>query len=263
MAFILLYFLLGSLAGTLSGLLGVGGGIIIVPGLVFLFKFQQLPSTYLMHLAIATSLAVIICTALRGLLVHIRQGFHDWVILKRWLPVIAMGTILGAVLSHFLSTRILSICFAIFLLFISIRMFFVYTPKPSRTLPRPLILRIIGFIIGAKSGLLGLGGGSISIPVLVYFNVPMRRAGIISLATSLVIALVGTCSMLLLAWNHGIQLPWTLGYVNGWAWLWTSLGAILFAPLGIKLSQKVSTDWLKRIFGILLFMVAIHLFVNF
>src|SRR3989339_130709 len=211
MFFIPLYFLLGAFAGTISGLLGIGGGVIVVPGLVFLFKWQHFSPLYLMHLAIATSLAVIICTALRGLLVHIQQGFDDWSIFKKWLPAIILGTMTGAVIAHFLSTHILSICFSVFLLFISVRMFFIYTPKSSRTLPRSWIMNLIGFIIGAKSGLLGVGGGSISIPVLVYFNVPMRRAGIISLGISLTIAWVGTISMLLLSWHSHLHLTGTFG----------------------------------------------------
>lgn len=253
--------LIGSIAGILSGLLGIGGGVIVIPLLVWLFKLQNIPSDLIMHLAAGTSLSVMIFTAASSLYGHIKHGIDIWPIYHRLAIGMVIGTVFGAVFGHFLPGRFLEILFAIFIFIIAIRMLIAIKTKSTRTLPGPLGMFSMALLIGSKSGLLGLGGGAITIPFLSYCNVPIRNIVAVSVSCSLTIAIIGTISFIITG-QHAIDLPsWSLGYIYLPAFLGVVLTSPLCAQLGTYLSHKLPVTVLTRILGAVLLIMAIRMLV--
>jgi uncharacterized protein len=258
------YFLIGTLAGMMSGLLGVGSGVVVVPALAFLFRRQQFPIQLIMHMAAGTSLASMVVTTSRSLLSHVRRHIKFWSIYKRFMPTVIIGTIAGAVLAYYLPSFALRIIFGIVLLFFSIKMFFQKSPDTDKhNLPGNLGCWSMGFLIGGKSGLLGLGGGTFSIPFLTHCSVPMRQALVVSTAIGVTVSVVGAVSFMLTG-LHTVGLPaWSTGYVYWPAWLGVITGSLCFVPLGVKLSHWLPTLILKRIFSTFLLIVGVHMLYVF
>ncbi len=256
----LLYPAIGIIAGLASGLLGIGGGLVVVPGLAFVFVLNGFPHAEIMHVAAGTSLAIMIVTSASGIFAYHRLKNVLWPIVLRFLPGVLIGVVVGALLASYLSTRWLQLLFGLFLLFVSIKMLFLSKPKPTRQVPGKLASSVISFLIGAKSGLLGLGGGSIIIPFLTYCNVPMRKASGTSITCTLPISIVGTISFIMLGWQMN-QVPHSFGYVYWPAFLSVAVMSVIFAQVGAKLNSKVRVDWLKRIFAIFLFFISINLLI--
>jgi len=256
--FYLLYPLIGAIAGLMSGLLGIGGGIIVVPALAFVFKLAGMPSGYIMHFAIGTSLAVMILTACSSIRAH--HALHNilWSVWLRLMPGVVIGVVLGIFFASLLPTLILQRLFGLFLLVISIQIFLLLKPKPTRQLPRWRLMSFVGLLIGAKSGLLGVGGGAITIPFLTYCNVPMRKASGTSVACTLPIAIAGTIGAILVG-GHAVPIPYAIGYVYWPAFLAVSIVSVLVAPLGAKLAVHTNTKVLKRLFAVVIFGIGVRL----
>lgn len=259
---IFMYILLGAFAGTMSGMLGIGGGVIVVPGLAWLFGLQHFPHNLIMHMAAGTSLAVMIGTTLRALYAHRRHKTKFWHIYRRLLPGVIIGVILGAILAHYLHSYVIALIFATFILLISLHMLFGTQVNPRRNLPGSVGMWGAGLVVGGKSGLLGVGGGSVMVPFLLFCNVEMRTAMVVSIATSLTVAMVGTVAVGLTG-MYAQGLPaWSLGYIYWPAWIAVVVGSILFAPLGAALSYRISVPLLRRIFAVFLLLVSLHLFIG-
>ena len=261
MTYFLLYMLIGVIAGTLSGMLGIGGGIIVIPLLAWLLKLQGMSNVLIMHIAAGTSLSVMIFTTFSSWYGHTKRGVKVWYIYRKLAVGIIVGTFFGAILGHFLHSDILEILFAIFIFIVALRMLFVLKTKASRTLPGRLGMFGMALIIGGKSGLLGLGGGIITIPFLTYCNVPVRNTIAVSVACSFTIALIGTISYILTG-QHMPNLPaWTLGYIYLPAFLGIVLTGPLCAQLGAYFSHKIPKQILTRILGGVLLVIAIRMLV--
>src|SRR5512147_1230964 len=174
--YIALYALTGTITGILAGLLGVGGGLIIVPALSYLFDLQGFPSQATLHLALGTSLGTIVLTSVSSARAHHRRGGVDWRLVWRITPGILGGTFLGGLLAARLATAALKLVFALFLLAVAAQMISGKKPRPTRALPGMAGLTTVGAAIGAISGLVGIGGGSMSVPFMLWCNVELRRA---------------------------------------------------------------------------------------
>lgn len=257
--FFISYLLIGIIAGTLSGMLGIGGGVIVIPLLVVIYKLQNFAPNAIMHLAAGTSLAVMILNASSSIYAHTRHKIEIWPTYKKLALGIIIGTIIGALLSHNLSSTVLEIIFGIFMLLVSIQMLFGKKPKASRKLPGPLLTNSIAFAIGGKSGLLGIGGGAITIPFLHYCNVPIRNIVGISAACSLTIAIIGSISFALTGMHTPNLPPWSIGYIYLPAVLGIALTGPLFARFGAKISHKLPKETLKKILAIVLLLMAIKM----
>lgn len=255
---LLLYVLLGIVTGLFSGILGIGGGLVVVPGLAFIFTLSHMPIDATMHMAAGTSLAIMIVTATSAIISYQWRGNIPWKVVLKLLPGIIVGVVAGVFLASFLSTRILELLFGLFLLIISIQMIMLMKPKPTRTLPRWWWLISIGLLIGGKSGLLGVGGGAITIPFLTYCNVPMRKASGASITCTLPIAIVGSLCFMVSGW-HALDVPHSIGYVYWPAFISVSIASLIFAPIGVILGHRMRTHLLKRLFGIFLLFVSLHL----
>jgi hypothetical protein len=253
------YILTGIIAGTLSGLLGIGGGIIIVPALAWIFVHFGFPAGHIMHVALGTSLAVIIFTTASGLQSHLKHKIEFMPIFKQLLIPIIIGVILGAVFSKLLPSAVLAKIFGVFALLMGIKMCLNPKADSDRHLPGLFGMSVAGTAIGIISGLLGLGAGATSVPFMTFYGVNMRKTVIISTAAGLVIAVVGTMSYILTGW-HAVGLPkWHVGFIYLPALVSVALASVIFAKIGAYLSHRFSTKWLKILFGILLLVIGVHM----
>jgi uncharacterized membrane protein YfcA len=250
---------LGLVAGVLAGLFGIGGGLVIVPVLAFVFKEQGYPPETILLMAVATSLATIVLTAISSVLAHHRLGAVIWSKVWRLSPMIMVGSAIGAVVAKQLPADILRWVLIVFLVYVGTQMAFQFKPKPGLA-KQPLWLDgVAATVIGLMSAIVGIGGGTLTVPYLVYAQLPMRNAVAISSACGLPIAIAGTASYALLGW-HVADLPeWSLGYVSLPAFAGVGLTSILTAPIGAKLANRLPAAQLKRYFSVLLWVMAVKL----
>jgi uncharacterized protein len=258
----LIYLGLGAVAGILAGLLGVGGGLIIVPMVVFTLTWQAVPSQHLMHLALGTSLASIIFTSVSSFWAHHRRGAVHWLVVKRIVLGILLGTFLGSCLASLLSTNLLKGGFVFFLFYMGFQMLTNRKPKPTRTLPGPLGMFGVGNVIGVVSALVGIGGGSLSVPFMVWCNMTVHEAIGTSAAIGFPIAVAGAVGYIVNGLNVADLPPHSLGYVYLPALAGIVAASVLTAPLGARLAHSLPVDRLKRVFAILLFVMGTKMLVG-
>ncbi len=252
----LMYMIVGLIAGVLAGLLGVGGGLVIVPMLVFCFTKQEIHPEIIMHLALGTSLASIIFTSISSFMAHHRRGAVVWSIVKRIVPGILLGTFSGTIIASRLSTGFLKAFFCIFLYIVATQMLVNKKPKASRELPGKLGMSGVGALIGIVSSLVGIGGGTLSVPFMLWCNVATHRAIGTSAAIGFPIAIAGAFGYSI---NnlHSVNLPsYSLGYVYFPALIFIVAFSVLTAPLGARLAHALPVGKLKRIFAFFLYVVA-------
>jgi uncharacterized protein len=253
---VLIYLGVGAIAGVLAGLLGVGGGLVIVPMLVYCFTRQGLPDEHIMHIALGTSLASIIFTSISSFIAHHRKGAVNWAVVKKISLGIVLGTFSGTWLAAGLSTGFLKGFFVVFLYYVASQMILNKKPSPSRELPGSAGMFAAGGTIGVVSSLVGIGGGSLSVPFMIWCNLPVHTAIGTSAAIGFPIAVAGSVGYLV----NGLQAtslpPLSLGYLYLPALLGIVLASVITAPLGVKLAHSLPVPLLKRIFALLLFAVA-------
>lgn len=251
--------LLGMFSGVLAGLFGIGGGMVIVPVLVFLFTAQGLPTDLVMIMAIATSLATIILTASSSVLAHHRLGSVLWDKVIRLAPGIMLGAIIGAVVADQLHAELLRTIFIVFLLYVGTQMALETKPKTgAANYSKQMDFGVAG-AIGLISSLVGIGGGTLTVPFLVHCRYPMRNAVAIASACGLPIAVAGTLSYMVLGMNAPHLPAWSYGYVYVPSFFGVALGSIFTAPIGAKLAHKLPAQQLKRYFSLLIFIMALKL----
>ncbi|ABW28780.1 sulfite exporter TauE/SafE family protein [Acaryochloris marina] len=257
-----LFAVLGIAAGTLAGLLGIGGGMLIVPGLFYLFDLIQLPQESLMHMAAGSSMCIMICTAASSTWAHHRQEHIQWSIFRTIIAGIAVGVVSGNLLANRMPTQLLELIFGIFLLVVSTKIFFEKKSEDAeeQTVGAPGIVptSAVGMVIGFKSGVLGIGGGALSVPFLLYCGLPMKKASGTSASFTLPIAIVGTLSFLLLSGNQ-TAIPWSTGYVYWPAVLLVAPFTMLGAPIGAKFAGIVAPEKLRTIFAGLLLVISMRM----
>jgi len=253
------YLLLGVIAGVLAGMLGVGGGLVIVPVLALLFAKQGFNDAIVMHLAIGTSLATIIVTSISSLRAHHKRGAVEWAVVGQLAPGIIVGAWLGAVIAHLMPTIALRTVFGVFELVVALQMVLQLSASAHCSLPGPWRTAAAGTVIGAISAIVGIGGGTMTVPFLTWCNVEMRRAVATSAAVGLPIALSGAIAYLVNGW-HQASLPlWSSGYLYWPALFGITLTSVLFAPLGARLAHTLPIHLLKRIFALLLLALGIRM----
>lgn len=240
---------MGGLAGMLAGLLGIGGGIIIVPVLALVFGHQGVDPAVIMHVAIGTSLATIVVTSLSSIRAHQRRGAIDWRVVRVITPGIIVGGMMGALIAKQLSGETLRIAFGVFMVLVAAQMALGNTAAPHRGLPRTPGMVGAGLVIGTVASLMGVGGGSMSVPFLTWCNVAVRAAVATSAAIGLPIAASGAVSYIVSGWHQAQLPPWSAGYVNFPAFVGIVVASTAFAPLGAGLAHKLSPKLLRRLFA--------------
>ena len=253
---VILYLLLGSGAGLIAGLFGVGGGLIIVPALIFAFSWQGLSSSVLTHMAIGTSLATIIFTSLSAIKTHHSKGAIDWPLVKQLTLGIIIGAMLGSLLSNYLPGATLQMIIGIYALIVAIQMGLNLKPNAVHQLPGRWGLTLVGGIIGSISALFGIGGGSLTVPYLSWCYVPMRNAVATSSACGLPIAVAGMASYIATGWGNSELPAYSIGYVYVPALVGIIFTSTNFAKIGAKLAHSLPENLLKRYFAILLLGIA-------
>jgi uncharacterized membrane protein YfcA len=253
--YFLLYALAGAAAGIMAGLLGVGGGIVIVPVLSVLFVWQGMPAEYLMQMALGTSLASIMFTSVSSMRAHHKHGAVRWYVVKAISPGIIAGTLAGSWLASMLSSGFLKVFFLCFLYYVSFQMFLNIKPQPSRELPGTGGMFGAGSFIGVVSALVGIGGGTMSVPFMAWCNIPMHQAVGTSAAIGFPIALAGTVGYIL--GGMGKALPGaTLGFIYIPALVGLVVCSMLTAPTGARIAHKLPVAKLKKVFAVFLFLMA-------
>jgi len=254
---LLAFLLLGSCSGLLAGLLGVGGGLIIVPGLIFLLPATGQEPQHLAHLAVGTSLAAIIPTSISSTRAHHRRGSVEWGLLPRLAPGLLLGGLFGAWLATQLGNRPLQTVFALFLLGVSVQMLRGGRPRPAEQRMPAWMPLTVGGLIGSVSGVVGIGGGTMTVPFLVWRGRDIRRAIGTSAACGIPIAIGGAIGFVVLGPEQA--LPGSLGSVHWPAALAIGLMGILAAPQGARLAHWLPVVQVRRIFVLLLVLVALRL----
>lgn len=282
----LAYLLLGSIVGFFAGLFGIGGGIITVPVLTFIFAAQDFPPDRLLHFALGTTMATIIFTSAASLRAHHAHGAVNWAIVKKITPGIILGTLAGATLAGTLTSQFLSIIVMIFILFSATRMlvkilptfdrgktgsflqqfpFLVTSAIPARDyqLPGRKGLFATGGLIGLISSLVAIGGGLLTIPFLTLCNVKLHHAIGTAAAIGFPIAFAGTIGYMV---NGMAQLQTTPAYSLGYIYLpalgWIVFASMLTAPIGAKTTHTTKADILGKILVLLLYLLAIKMLLN-
>ncbi|WP_138933327.1 sulfite exporter TauE/SafE family protein [Roseovarius arcticus] len=251
---------IGAFAGVLAGLLGVGGGIILVPSFFYAFTTLGYGGPQLMQVCLATSLATIIVTSVRSVLSHHRKGAVEWSILRTWAPGIAVGAVLGVVVAAGLRSGTLQGIFGILAFCVGIYMTFGRAHwRLGDTMPSGLRRAIMSPIVGFLSVLMGIGGGSFGVPLMSLHGVPIHRAVATAAGFGAAIAVPSVIGFLMVDIAPEGRPPLTLGAVNGPAFLIVIAMTLLTAPLGVKLAHALDAKPLKRAFGIFLTLIALNM----
>ena len=252
----------GALAGLGAGLLGIGGGIVIVPVLNELFNYLDF-GEHSMHLAIATSLSAIIPTSISSVRAHIKKGSFDKALFKSWYPFLFMGALIGGFLAAFINGDVLRLFFGIVMSTLAINMLKTNTITISDTLPKnPIIHKSIPSCIGFISSWLGVGGGALSVPIFKLFSVDMHKAVGTASGFGLVIAIPACIGFIYSGFGIADLPPFSIGYVNMLGFVAIVCMSIFFAPLGAKLAHKLDANRLKRVFALFLIAVGIKMIIG-
>lgn len=257
----LIYLLIGAVAGIIAGLLGVGGGLIIVPMLVYLFTRQEMDPSFIVHMAVGTSLATIVFTSISSIYAHHRRGAVHWAVFRRITPGIVFGALMGAVLADLMPAHFLRRLFAIFEWLVAWQMLVGFRPSPGRGVPGVAGLTGAGGVIGCISSLVGIGGGTMTVPLLLWSNMKMREAVATSSACGLPIALAGAVGFVATGWDRALPTQ-SLGYLYLPAFVGIVITSVLFAPVGAHLAHRLPGQVLKRVFAVVLVLLGIYMVVS-
>lgn len=255
---LLLYLVLGAAAGIVAGLFGIGGGLLIVPVLVFSFGLQGMSPEVLTHAAVATSLATIVVTSISSVKAHHERGAVRWELFKP----LAVGIVLGAVLGVFTADQMkgthLQIAIGIFAFLVAIQMAFGLKPDAGVTTPSNKGLAGAGGVIGYASAIFGIGGGTLTVPYLTWKRVPMQQAVATSAACGLPIAVMGALTNIAVGWGEPELAQWSLGYIYLPAFFGIIVSSSFCAKIGAKWAHNLPADVLKKIFAVFLLIVSLR-----
>lgn len=250
--------LLGTCTGFLAGLLGIGGGMLMVPFLTFILSSKGFPQDYTVKMAVATSLATICFTSLSSVRAHHQRGAVLWSVARLLAPGILVGSLFGAQIAVALPGKVLSVLFALFVGFSATQMFLDRKPKPTRTLPKGPGMFAMGGLIGLLSALVGAGGAFISVPLMTWCNVKIHNAVGTSSALGFPIALAGTLGYIWAGFGLPQMPPGSVGYLYLPALVIISIASMAMAPLGARTAHRMDIRPLKKVFATVLYGLAAY-----
>lgn len=260
---IIIYLLiLGAFVGIVSGLFGIGGGGIIVPILSTIFLNEGIDSSIVVHLALGTSMSIIIITSISSVRAQQKKKAIEWGIVKLMVPGILIGTFLATFIASKLDSFYLSIMFSIFMFYSASQMFFNKKTKSENKVFSKKVQMISGTIIGGLSSLVSIGGGILSVPYLSMQNIDIRRAIATSSAIAIPIALSGTFGYIINGLRSTSFDTYSIGYVNLIAFICVSVTSFLTAPLGVKLVHKIEINLMKKLFSVIPLILSIKMIIS-
>jgi uncharacterized membrane protein YfcA len=257
--FVLACLLLGTVVGFFAGMLGIGGGALLVPMLVSLFERLHVTPDHILHLALGTSMATIVVSAVISLRTHHAHGAVDWPTMRMMTLGVLIGALLGTFIAREVSTPLLSLIFAVFIGYVALTMLIGFKPKPTRQLPGPGGLIAAGGGIGVVSALVAIGGGALTVPFLTWCNRDIRQAIGTSAALGLPIALGGTAGYIFNGWGVAGMPPQVLGYVHLPALVAIAAASLFTTSLGARAAHRLPVPLIKRLFSLLLIALAAHM----
>lgn len=258
---VFLYLLLGLVGGIIAGLMGVGGGIIIVPALYYLFSWRGFTEGSTMQLAVATSLATIVFTSLASAYAHHRRGAVLWPTVIELVPGLIVGAVAGGLLAKWLPNERLRMIFGLFEVLVALQIGLGARPAAHRGLPGRGGQTVAGGVIGALSSLLGIGGGTLTVPFLLWCNVAIHKAVATSAACGLPIAVTGALTLIIAGWGQPGLPGHSLGYVYWPGALTIVVASFVAAPLGARLAHALPVGTLRRVFAVLLAIIGLRMMV--
>ena len=247
---------IGAVSGFLGGLLGIGGGVVIVPALIILLDVMAfLPAEQVTAVAVATSLSCVLFTSLSAALTQVRAGMVNWLVVRRWAPFLILGSYLAGWIATALPLILFRGFIGLFLLFVAFVMLTSWKPGPHRQAPGLLPSALLGVGGGVVSGIAGIGGGNVVVPTLIYFNTPVHRATATSSTLGVPIALAGCLGYLSVGYGNDLG-EGMVGYIYVPGFLAITAAAVALAPVGVRIAHRVESQPLRRAFGILLVLVS-------
>jgi len=246
--------LLGTVAGFLAGLLGIGGGMMMVPFMTMLLDLKGYPAEHVVKMAIGTSLATICFTSVSSVRAHHSHGAVRWDIVRRMAPAIVLASYAGAWFATRIDGRLLAALFAVFVGWSATRMLRGRKPRATRQLPGRAGMAAAGSAVGVASGMTGAGGAFVSVPFMVACNVPIHNAVATSAALGFPVAVAGSIGYVVNGWALGLQA--SLGYIYLPALVVVSAASVLAAPHGARAAHSLDVRRLQRAFAVLLYGLA-------
>ena len=259
---ITLLLLVGVITGIMAGLFGIGGGAIIVPALIPLFHKFQFPAELLVHMAIGSSLATIVFTSISSIYGHHRHQAILWPVALRLTPGILIGAWLGAMIASTIEAFWLQRIFAIFLLLLSVKMFINRQSRRHYDMPGVGRVSVIGGSIGCLSSIVGIGGGTLTVPFLVGTGTVIQKAVATSSACGFPIAIAGSVGYLVNGWESAGLPSASSGYIYWPAVLIISISSVILAPLGVRLAHHLPAATIKRLFAFFLLLMGSKLMIG-
>ncbi len=258
------YLALGAFVGFFAGLLGIGGGAAMVPVLAFIFAAKQFAPAHVVHLALGTAMAAILFTSVSSVRAHQQHGAVSWDIVRRMAPGIIAGTFGGALLASVLDVRLLTIAFTILIYYLSAQMLFDRKPQPgtmSQTVAGSSAAAAAA--IGVISSLTATGGAALIVAYLVKRGTLIHQAIGTAAAIGWPLAAAGTAGYVLTGWRQSGLPEYSVGYVYGPALAGIVIASMLLAPVGARLSHRTPGTLLKKIFAVVLFLLATKMLISF
>jgi uncharacterized membrane protein YfcA len=250
---------MGTAGGYAADLLGIGGGMVLVPFITMIFTSRGFPPELVVHMAIATSLATIMFTSLSSVRAHHKHGAVLWPVVRKLAPGILIGSWIGPWIGKQLNTSALALVFGLFVAFSATQMLINKKPNASRDLPKAPGMFAAGGVIGIVAGLVGAGGGFISVPFMAWCNVKIHNAVATSAALGFPIALAGTLSNIYFGMGEPRLPEYSLGYIYLPALAVIAAASVLMAPMGARAAHRMPVAKLKRIFAVILYALAAYM----
>lgn len=262
LATILIFCIVGAFVGTLAGMLGVGGGIIMVPALIYLLPVLGVGQVVVSQMAVGTSLACICIISITSARAHSRRGGVRWPLVLAMAPGLVVGALIGAWVAHFLSSLMLQRIVGLAAVLLAVKMFAGGQPAGHRDVPGTAALATVGTFIGSLSSLIGIGGGSLTVPYLSWCNVEIKQAVGTSAACGMAIAWSGVAGFIVAGWGEAGTGMANIGYVSLPAFAAITAASIVCVPLGTALAYRLPARALKRVFALLLLVVGVKMLLG-
>lgn len=251
---------IGAIAGVIAGLLGVGGGIVLVPAFYYTFTALGYDSAQMMQICVATSLATIVFTSVRSVLSHHKKGAVDWDILKSWAPGIVIGAILGVLIARQMRSENLMLIFGVLGILVGLYLAFGRENwRLGAEMPGRVTRSVIAPVLGFLSVLMGIGGGSFGVPLMTLFNRPIHRAVATAAGFGVIIAVPSVIGFLLMGWDSPGKPPLTFGLVNMVAFVIIISMTLLTAPIGVRIAHSMNPKPLKIVFAVFIMLMALNM----